>query len=71
MRDAPESAVSEVDICCGKLGSDFPADVRPVPRPLRSAPCRDDPRPGVRLATESYAERLITAFIRALAAWPT
>jgi hypothetical protein len=71
MRDPPEAAVSQADFCRGERTSDFPADVKPVARPPRVQPCRDDPHSAVRFSAKCFTERLVTAFIRGLAAWPT
>jgi hypothetical protein len=71
MRDPPDSAMVELDICRTKRSSDCPAEVNLAPKALHVPPRREDGTSAAQSAIPGFAERFVTTLIRALAAWPT
>ena len=72
MRDPPDFAsMSDTNVYRGEQLRVRPAvDVGLVQRGLHLQAPYDDPAPASRTAAESFAQRLVTALIRALATWP-
>lgn len=71
MRDPPDSAVFEVDICREQRSNDCPAEINLLPKVLDLTPRPDDEASAGHFAIERFAEHFIKTLIRALAAWPT
>jgi hypothetical protein len=71
MRDPPDSAVFEVDICREARPSDYRAEVHLVPKVLDLTPRPDEEASAGHFVIEGFAEHFVKTLIRALAAWPT